>query len=114
MLRHPGDQDTKLHVRGERRRRRGPDRIGRSGAHEPVSCHRHRHAQVARCRAASVTSLSLLKEQWSAAQGELAYLQTLADTNGLIAVGASDAQDWLPNFASPTNGEVAATNKLYY
>lgn len=57
---------------------------------------------------------SLLQEQWSTAQGELAYLRTLVDGNGLIAVGASDAQDWLPNFTSPVTGEVTSTNMLYY
>lgn len=56
----------------------------------------------------------LLKDEWSAAQAELAYLQKLVDTNGLIAVAASDAQDWLPNFASPVVSEVTATNMLYY
>ncbi|MEM5313041.1 alpha-L-rhamnosidase C-terminal domain-containing protein [Paraburkholderia sp. JHI869] len=57
---------------------------------------------------------TLLKAQWSAAQGELGYLQTLVDANGLISVDASNAQDWLPNFASPVVGEVTATNLLYY
>jgi alpha-L-rhamnosidase len=57
---------------------------------------------------------SLLNQQWSAAQGELAYLLTLVDSNGLISVNASNAQDWLPNFASPVVGEVTATNMLYY
>jgi len=57
---------------------------------------------------------SLVKEQWSAVQGELGYLQTLVDANGLIAVDAANAQDWLPNFASPVVGEVTATNMLYY
>jgi alpha-L-rhamnosidase len=44
----------------------------------------------------------------------LNYLQTLVDSNGLIAVNAGNAQDWLPDFASPVVGEVASTNMLYY
>ncbi|MBN3854068.1 hypothetical protein G3N59_11820 [Paraburkholderia sp. Ac-20340] len=57
---------------------------------------------------------ALLSSQWAAVQGELAYLQTLVDSNGLIAVNAGNAQDWLPNFASPVVGEVTSTNMLYY
>ncbi|WP_167058594.1 alpha-L-rhamnosidase C-terminal domain-containing protein [Burkholderia sp. Ax-1719] len=57
---------------------------------------------------------ALLAQQWSAAQGELSYLQTQVDSNGLISVDASNAQDWLPDFASPVVGEVASTNMLYY
>ncbi len=57
---------------------------------------------------------TLLAQQWAAAQGELNYLQTQVDSNGLIAVDASNAQDWLPDFASPVTGEVASTNMLYY
>lgn len=57
---------------------------------------------------------SLVSEQWAAVQGELGYLQTLLDSNGLIAVNPGNAQDWLPNFASPVTGEVTSTNMLYY
>lgn len=57
---------------------------------------------------------ALLTQQWAAVQGELNYLQTLVDSNGLIAVNAGNAQDWLPDFASPVVGEVTSTNMLYY
>ena len=57
---------------------------------------------------------SLVTEQWAAVQGELGYLQTLLDSNGLIAVNAGNAQDWLPDFANPVTGEVTSTNMVYY
>jgi alpha-L-rhamnosidase len=57
---------------------------------------------------------SLVSEQWAAVQGELSYLQTLLDSNGLIAVNSGNAQDWLPDFANPVTGEVTSTNMLYY
>jgi alpha-L-rhamnosidase len=57
---------------------------------------------------------SLVREQWAAVQSELGYLQTLVDSNGLIAVNAGNAQDWLPDFANPVTGEVTSTNMLYY
>ena len=44
---------------------------------------------------------TLLARQWSTLQGELAYIRTLVDGNGLVSVSASDAQDWLPNFPAP-------------
>ncbi|MDE1184754.1 alpha-L-rhamnosidase C-terminal domain-containing protein [Paraburkholderia sp.] len=57
---------------------------------------------------------SLVNEQFAAVQGELGYLQTLVDSNGLISVTAANAQDWLPDFTNPVTGEVTSTNVLYY
>ncbi|WP_196486081.1 alpha-L-rhamnosidase C-terminal domain-containing protein [Burkholderia cepacia] len=55
----------------------------------------------------------LVAEQWPTVKGELAYIRSLIDANGLVSVNAADAQDWSPS-VTPVTGEVTSTNLIYY
>jgi alpha-L-rhamnosidase len=58
--------------------------------------------------------LDFVRQQWSSAEQELAYLKSITNAQGLLNVDPADALDWHPQDNQVTPGVVAEYNVLYY
>jgi alpha-L-rhamnosidase len=58
--------------------------------------------------------LNFVRQQWSSAEQELAYLKSITNAQGLLNVDPADALDWHPQDNHVTPGVVAEYNVLYY
>lgn len=58
--------------------------------------------------------LSFVRQQWSSAERELAYLKSITNARGLLEVDPPNALDWHPQDNQLTPGVVAEYNVLYY